>query len=602
MDTMGLRKPGLSTEVTQTYASVPFIKEDDGHTYNHAPSYPTQSGRAASPFRWWTLEMLSCLGAVACMAAIVAILIVFDGRPQDSWPINNFSINSMIALLATFCRTFFMVGVGAAICQGRWHQFSSRHDDKSFTLDDFGLFEHASKNPFASLWLIWRFKGRNTACIGAALSVFALAFGPFSQQMITVRLDTVEQVSSGATGAVSRVTLVNSVIGFSSSWNPISSTKLAIYNGFMAPEIDIPSTVCPTGNCTWPIVPTVGVCGACIDTTPDIKFNRSSGSYCSVTAGKLEVKGQCGVSDFGTVFKIGAGSGKVFSLEDVPLEADAPNVIAEFGAIGVPASLTPEATLNKSLAAECAVWYCLQAREVKMEMGVLTDRVADKWHKANRTNGANDPTSNVTFIDIPASFNADSKDTYGLGYMQMYGMKSYFQKTVQGNVSADGTVGTKFSSTDYAEGLHNGFDDLESWMDRLTRSMTNEARTNGNVTRTKDDRSSKDKSERYSGTALSNQAIYLVRWTWIIYPAGVVLISVLYLALEVVRTASMDDVRPWKDDPLMPLYLDLDEQLKQQVYQGLTEGGSAASRVSHHPLQVVRWHDGLPVGLTVRRH
>lgn len=370
----------------------------------------------------------------------------------------------------------------------------------------------------------------------------------------------------------------------------------------MAPEIDIPSTVCPTGNCTWPIVPTVGVCGACIDTTPDIKFNRSSGSYCSVTAGKLEVKGQCGVSDFGTVFKIGAGSGKVFSLEDVPLEADAPNVIAEFGAIGVPASLTPEATLNKSLAAECAVWYCLQAREVKMEMGVLTDRVADKWHKANRTNGANDPTSNVTFIDIPASFNADSKDTYGLGYMQMYGMKSYFQKTVQGNVSADGTVGTKFSSTDYAEGLHNGFDDLESWMDRLTRSMTNEARTNGNVTRTKDDRSSKDKSERYSGTALSNQAIYLVRWTWIIYPAGVVLISVLYLALEVVRTASMDDVRPWKDDPLMPLYLDLDEQLKQQVYQGLTEGGSAASRVSHHPLQVVRWHDGLPVGLTVRRH
>ncbi|CAG9998285.1 unnamed protein product [Clonostachys byssicola] len=602
MDTMGLRKPGLSAEVTQTYASVPFIKEAERHTYNHAASYPTQSGRVASPFRWWTYELLFCLGAVASMAAIVAILIVYDGKPQDSWPINNFSINSMIALLATFCRTFFMVGVGAAICQGRWHQFSSRYDDKSFTLDDFGLFEHASKNPFSSLWLIWRFKGRNTACIGAALSVFALAFGPFSQQMITVRLNTVEQASSGATGAVPRVTLVNSVIGFSNSWNPISSTKLAIYNGFMAPEIDIPSTVCPTGNCTWPIVPTVGVCGACIDTTPDIKFNRSSGSYCSVTAGKLEVKGQCGVSDFGTVFKIGAGSGKVFSLEDVPLEADAPNVIAEFGAIGVPASLTPEATLNKSLAAECAVWYCLQAREVKMEMGVLTDKAADKWHKANRTNGANDPTSNVTFIDIPASFNADSKDTYGLGYMQMYGMKTYFQKTVQGNVSADGTVGTKFSSTDYAEGLHNGFDDLESWMDRLTRSMTNEARTNGNLTKTKNDRSSMDKNERYSGTALTNQAIFYVRWTWIIYPAAVVLISVLYLVLEVVRTAGMHDVRPWKDDPLMPLYLDLDEQLKQQVYQGLTEGGSAASRVSHHPLQVVRWHDGLPVGLTVRRH
>ncbi|CAH0051659.1 unnamed protein product [Clonostachys solani] len=602
MDTTGMRKPGLSAEVTQTYASVPFIKEDDGQTYNHTTSYPTQSGRVASPFRWWTLEMLSCLGAVACMAAIVAILIVYDGRPQDSWPINNFSINSMVALLATFCRTFFMVGVGAAICQGRWHQFSSRHDDSSFTLDDFGLFEHASKNPFASLWLIWRFKGRNTACIGAALSVFALAFGPFSQQMITVRLDTVEQASSGSTGAVSRVSLVNSVIGFSNSWSPISSTKLAIYNGFMAPEIDIPSTVCPTGNCTWPIVPTVGVCGACVDTTPDIKFNRSSGSYCSVTAGKLEVKGQCGFSDFGTVFKIGAGSGKVFSLEDVPLEADAPNVIAEFGAIGVPASLTPEATLNKSLAAECAVWYCLQAREVNVEMGVLSDRVAEKWHKANRTTGANDPTSNVTFTDIPASFNADSKDTYGLGYMQMYGMESYFKTIVQGNVSADGTVGTKSSSTDYAEGLHNGFDDISSWMERLTRSMTNEARTSGNVTTTRNNRSSQDKSERYSGTALSNQAMFYVRWTWIIYPAAVVLISVLYLVLEIVRTASMHDVRPWKDDPLMPLYLDLDEQLKQQVYQGLTEGGSAASRVSHHPLQVVRWHDGLPVGLTVRRH
>lgn len=376
--------------------------------------------------------------------------------------------------------------------------------------------------------------------------------------------------------------------------SPLSPTKLAIYNGFLATSISVPQTTCPTGNCTWPIIPTVGVCGACVNITDKIRFNYTYSPSCILTTSSLKIQGQCGYSDFGAAFTLGPASGRVFSsnISGVPAR-DADNIIAEFGAIGIPANKGLTATLNDSLAAECAIWYCLQARNVSVRLGVLRDEIVETWSNASRPQYDGwdaSESDNVTFTNIPKSFNvaSDQAKAYGLAPMQMYAMRAYANTTFFGNVSIDGTVGGAWSSTDYAEGLYNSFDNIHAWMDRLAMSMTNDVRSNGSA--------GFKESARYRGTALSNQVTIVVRWAWMVYPAVMVGLSIVYLVIEMVRTSRMGDVRPWKDDPLMPLYVDMDAQLRDEARRGLDEPNGIEKRVGEYAVRFRRGDDRLPAG------
>lgn len=102
---------------------------------------------------------MNLVAAVSCLAAIVGLLIKYDGERQASWSNSALTLNGLVALLATFCRTFFMFSVGAALAQGKWIEHSGRQDHFHSRLEDFALFEHASKGPWGAMKLIWRFKG-----------------------------------------------------------------------------------------------------------------------------------------------------------------------------------------------------------------------------------------------------------------------------------------------------------------------------------------------------------------------------------------------------------------------------------------------------------
>ncbi len=152
----------------------------------------------------------------------------------------------------------------------------------------------------------------------------------------------------------------------------------------------------------------------------------------------------------------------------------------------------------------------------------------------------------------------------------------------------------QWSTNDHTEGLHNGFDDVNSWMERLTRSMTNEVRLSGL------NASSGENDRYYRGTALSNQVVYTVRWFWLIYPAGLLALCVLYLSVVAAQTARMPGVRAWKDDPLVPLCLDLDAQLREVARMGLREPTGASKLVGRQPVRVTRGDDGFPAGFAVK--
>ncbi|RSL74203.1 hypothetical protein CEP51_011630 [Fusarium floridanum] len=521
-----------------------------------------------SVFGWWFLEILCCLLSLGSLAAQVGVLARYNSKPQDSWPSQTLTLNALIATLSTICRTSLMCTVGSLLAQAKWNRFSSRRETDYFPLKDYALLDEASRGSWGSARLLYRFKGSHVACLGAALSILSQAFGLFSQQLVTLRTDQVELRSATATGQVART------VWLKYDEDYLQATKIAMYTGFMAPSIGIPQVQCPTGICTWPIIPTIGVCGACLNVTDHLSFSRVNKTACVLeipNGTKLE-RDFCYppytfISD--TYFTTGPGSGRVFnSSSDIP-RREAFNVIAEFGGIGVPESkmtTQPGVMVNDSIAVECALWYCLQAREIRVEKGELRDRITETWgevpiHYESYLSG------NVTFANIPSSMGTAAGDQYTVSWVVLDGVRELARTTFQGSLVASGA-----GKTEFALSLSNAFDDIHDWMDRLASSLTNAVRINGTDSPT---------DERYWGTAITGQVVIVVRWEWIVYPAVMVGASMVYLVLEIVRTARIG-VRPWKDDPLLPVCMEVDEEVRLQAGKGLDEPDGIEKRVGEY--------------------
>ncbi|RSL38118.1 hypothetical protein CEP53_015157 [Fusarium sp. AF-6] len=478
--------------------------------------------------------------------------------------------------------------VGSLLAQAKWNRFSSRRETDYFPLKDYALLDEASKGSWGGVRLLYRFRGSHVACFGAALSILSQAFGLFSQQLVTLRTDQVALRSSTATGQVARTMWLKDggSDGDYTVGRSVQATKIATYTGFVAPSIGVPQVQCPTGNCTWPIIPTIGVCGTCLNVTDDLRFSRVNESGCVLeipNGTKLE-RDVCYPLDpsiYGPYFISGPSSGRVFnSYSDIP-RRDASNVIAAFGAIGVPKSrrmVPPEVTINDCIAAECASWYCVQAREIRVKMGELRDRITETWSEVLIDNEP-ERQRNVTFTNIPSSMGTATGDQYAVDLLTLDHIKAFRDEL--------GPYGKR--QTEFTLSLSDAFDDIDGWMDRLTSSLTNAVRING---------TDPPMDERYWGTAITDQVVIVVRWEWIVYPAVMVVASMVYLVVEIIRTARIG-VRPWKDDPPLPVCMEVDEEMRLQAGKGLDEPDGIEKRVGEYEVRLRR-DDGLLVGF-VRR-
>ncbi|KAF4507618.1 hypothetical protein G6O67_004097 [Ophiocordyceps sinensis] len=121
--------------------------------------------------------------------------------------------------------------VESCICQGAWIWVSKSHQARTRNrarLEDFKLFDEASRGFLGSLALLWRLKGLHLSCLGALIIVVTHGFETFSQQM---------GVQDGSSLAL--------------------STKSAVYSGILAAQVRELEPRCHTANCTWPVFPTL---------------------------------------------------------------------------------------------------------------------------------------------------------------------------------------------------------------------------------------------------------------------------------------------------------------------------------------------------------
>src|SRR5579859_3290104 len=135
--------------------------------------------------------------------------------------------------------------------------------------------------------------------------------------------------------------------------------RAAIWNGILNDEIEPISANCPTGNCTWPITPSLAVCAEC---SPSKYEENCDSIFCNYT---MPSGSQVRLENPGEDYEQGGfavlqshGAKYNASLQDKLY-------IANFDVIGWPYLESPQnASTQRLTASECAMWMCVQAYNI----------------------------------------------------------------------------------------------------------------------------------------------------------------------------------------------------------------------------------------------
>ena len=350
---------------------------------------------------------------------------------------------------------------------------------------------------------------------------------------------------------------------------PCHLVKAATYNGVLSSDQVPLNTLCPTGNCTWPITPSLAICGACSNST----FRESCPpGHNKDTSAPGPVDGSCnytlpsGSKAFLTsnIDGYGAYSFQLTSSKGAMYKKNDTNrlYIANFDIVNARASPTQ--------AYECALWMCVQAYETKVLDSKQTQRSVQTFSDMVTSDPGNEHggSDNLTFREIPIAMNPMPLIQYTVGVTAQLGFETYLDDLFNGNISYN--VESYTSSTDVAEAVSLAIyhPNLSDWIQNLANSMTNVIRTDKPAS-----------SDLYNGTAY--QLGVRIHWPWIILPLALALSSLLILVIAMVRTAR-SPVQAWKGSPLVMLFMGVDEAImrdgsgKIDTYNGLNDAVGAA--------------------------
>ena len=148
----------------------------------------------------------------------------------------------------------------------------------------------------------------------------------------------------------------------------------ATYNGILNQNSESLPASCPTGNCTWPVTPSMAICGACSASTyttscfPGVcNSNSCSISSCNYTlpsgvAANLTDFAQVSGALQGIGFRVLPSSGAIYNSSD-PHRI----YIANFDVFGAPWNHTSHPVWDNSstVSSECALWMCAKAFEAQ---------------------------------------------------------------------------------------------------------------------------------------------------------------------------------------------------------------------------------------------
>ncbi|KAE8449583.1 hypothetical protein EG329_007913 [Mollisiaceae sp. DMI_Dod_QoI] len=208
----------------------------------------------------WTLEVVAAAFSVIFLIVMVIILHEYDSCPNPRLPY-NITLNTIISILATASKSCLLYVVAAGIGQSKWFWFQ----ETSRSLRDVQVFDNASRGLFGSIQIFASPTRTSITSLGAAIFVLAMAFDPFVQQVVSIRVR--EIFTPSATSSTGKLLAYY-------PWGLSDNFSTAVYLGLWSEAKAFPRTVtCTTGNCTFQTFKSLEWCSQCVDVTSSTMFS-----------------------------------------------------------------------------------------------------------------------------------------------------------------------------------------------------------------------------------------------------------------------------------------------------------------------------------------
>ncbi len=205
----------------------------------------------------WIPEIGAIVFSILCLVAIVVTLAVFNNKPRPQL-VKYITFNTIISILATGTRSSLIYVTAATLGQKKWTWFRSRPR----RLRDVQALDEASRGPLGSFKMLLGRVAASTASLGALITIFALAFDPFVQQLIDYPITP--KVVPSAHASARRATFIPDLGRSTVAQDAVALGTFSDYY----PR----NPACPSRNCTWPDVRSVGWCSQCEDVTSQAKI------------------------------------------------------------------------------------------------------------------------------------------------------------------------------------------------------------------------------------------------------------------------------------------------------------------------------------------
>ncbi|KAF2115457.1 hypothetical protein BDV96DRAFT_492941 [Lophiotrema nucula] len=525
---------------------------------------------------WWWWELFSWLVAFMCVAAIVGVLAFYDGKRQPDFIVPGVTLNAYVSVFAAIAKAALILPVSEAIGQLKWMWF--QRDRK---LWDFHTFDGASRGPWGSLMLLSTTKCKHLVSLGAAITIMALAFEPFFQQIVSFPSRDIGQGPSkisvarsyGTDVGVSYIADGNSLISNVANGLQVALVDAAISrNGSVKPA----PSICPTGRCNWTSYDSLGVCHQCQDVSNLLEYickNHTSSllpyggasnpcgwqlnsSWVAGDSGSFRFRSTTGLSTIivgdatpqTATFSSGSWNSTVF--------ADAENPILDFYLGFIPGAKINLPTNATPTLVECLFSWCVKTFQSSHESGVLTEAVMSTFSTQSPTPGNVSRTkyeSNPVRLDKEQkAYSVSTNATALLGNA----IRSLFPRDMdESSVDEQGQYPGEWSF------VQNTPYDVNPFLAKIASAVTNNMRSQEKGT------------EVAVGKAWGKENFVEIRWAWFSLPGFVLLSSLVFVSTTVFRSRRQK-FAAWKSSSLATLL------------HGMTEEARVGFAVSTTPSEV----------------
>jgi hypothetical protein len=361
-----------------------------------------------------------------------------------------------------------------------------------------------------------------------------------------------------------------------------------IYSGMLSSGTRPVLATCPTANCTWPITPSVAVCGACAESTFGSVGCNSIGRSCNYTLPSGQSTQLFNFVEHSIATGGGAGFQVIPSYLGSIFDREQSNraYIMNLELFGLPFGFSirnPQyAPLPRGLNltnTECALWMCVQAYNTTISSNIQHDEIVDVFDTANSTEWRLNLKQMAEFQlpTVPSSLDPANQTNFTVAYQAGRTLDHFFFENMKGNVSI-GPVAYKTSS-DLIYGAWNGSTNASAWIANLATSMTNVMRSADSVSR-----------DQYNGSQY--ELTVTVRWEWLVFPAALVAASLVYLLVIMSQTAA-SPVHSWKGSPLTMLLFELDRDISQEAHGQVEKQGGLLKTIGGTKVRMVREDGGI---------